>query len=192
VDCIDMVLRPDAEQPLTDATRFHARERFQARNARLAQKQQAEKEKRAARRKRQLLSRPIEALPETSLNQLKAAWQKARTQHQQLQAAISHMRRHGQTPQPDHLAQEQALAAEVAERQRAVAAAMEAAKQTLTEQGADLTELKLAATRSELAWRRAQIKGVDDATLTALKARRDADQARLVTTMNMAGLSDPD
>lgn len=192
VDCIDMVLRPAAEQTLDDATRWHARERFQARTLRLARKQQHDKEKRAARRKRQSLSRPIAALPETSLNQLKTDWQKARHQLQQLHSALAHQQRHGQTPAAEHLAQVARLTADTERLKQAVNAAMENAKQQIVQQGASLTDLKLAATRSELALRRAQAKDAPAATLNDLLIARDAAQARLVHAMQSAGLADPD
>lgn len=192
VDCIDMVLRPEAEQTLDDATRFHARARFEARNARLARKRQEEQAKRDARRKRQSLSRPIDSLPETPLTRLKADWQKAKHQQQQVQAALAHQQRHGLTPSPEHQAQLAEMTTEVERLKQAVDAAMNRAKQQIANAGASLTDLKLAATRSELALRRAQAKGADAASLAALQQAQAEDQTRLMDAMRDAGLADAD
>src|SRR3546814_7412931 len=126
--------------------------------------------------------------PYTTL--FRSDWKKARSKQQQLQAAIAHLQRHGQTPQPQHLAQLATLGAEVARLKQQVEAAMTRAKQQISSQGASLAELKLAATRSELALRRAQAKGANADELTDLLTKREADQARLVGAMQAAGLTD--
>lgn len=188
VDCIDLIRRPEQAQTLTDGTRFHARERYQARQARLASRAA---DKPPIRPQKTRLP-PLDTLPESSVNQRKAAYQKARAQHRQIASAIDHLRRHGQTPLPEHLAQAQAKEAEVAELQAQLNAALAATKQVLRDHGLDLGQLKLAATRSELALRHAMNNKANQTEVDALRQQRDVDQARLVATMQGSGLADPD
>lgn len=193
VDCIDMVLRPTDQQELTDTTRFHARDRYLARNQRLENAAAQHKEDRIRKRQQRTAMKPISNIPETPLNQIKADYQRAKTQHKQIMAAIAHMKRNGLAPpQPEHITQANELEQKVEQLKKAVKAGLETAKQQLADQGQDLGKLKLAATRSELAWRHAKAQGIKGEELMRLQAQRDNDQNTLTEVMRQAGLSDPD
>lgn len=105
VDCIDMVLHPQHQQPLPDDARILARRRHLARKKRLANKAALRRQRRQEKQKKRQANRTnahISATVESDLAHLKANYQRAKTQHQQLQAAIAHMQRHGTTPAAIH------------------------------------------------------------------------------------------
>jgi hypothetical protein len=190
-----MVLRPASEQHLSRETAFHARERYHARQQRqqrLMHEKQEEHARRRATRKQVAKSLAIQTMPETTFNQIKADYQKTRMQLKQLQAAINHLQRQGQTPCATHLAQLEQLTQKVALLKEQVRAGMEAAKESMAAHGLDLSKLKLDATRSELALRRAQAQRADAATLQQLQQQRDEDQEKLYDAMRSAGMTEPD
>lgn len=118
VDCIEMVLRPETEQQLTQNMSFYFRERFDHRNERLEKKQQEKEALRQQKRAtRQQLAKHIssQVLDEAALTQLKADFLKQKNLLKQIEAAIAHFERHGHTPSPQHLAQRDQLRHTVAE-----------------------------------------------------------------------------
>lgn len=193
VDCIDIMRRPEHLQELTLATSRLARERFTARNRRLARKAQEKQQARAQKAAARSAARApmaISASPETPFNQLQAEYQKTRNQCRQLQAAVDHLKRQGRTPAPAHLAQLQQFTTNVECLKKQLQDMMDAAKKSLSQNGQDLGQLKLAATRSELAWRRAQSITTEVDKLDLLKKQRDSDRVALVHAMQLAGISD--
>lgn len=181
VDCIDMVLRPAAQQhAITDAEANHYRARFNARNQRLTQQAKDAEQASTTKRLRQLAARPLAALPESELKQLKTAWQKTRSQHQRLQEAMHYWLKRGRSLQPEQLQQLQELEAEMQRLQQAI----QASAPLVPSQDEQITKLRLAVTEAELALRRAETATTDALKLAELRERLETQRTALFAVIH--------